>query len=197
MPKATLPRPDVLVRTCRGIAALDAMLSEDWESRYYSFDSGWDPKGGVKVASMRNGCGDDWFIAFCPEGVFVKAFWHEHPRAKATEIYAGLPTALAKQRAEPAFESDVVTWGGWHDGTAWTLRGDGKPMTEELAILAGGAKAYQAYAAEYFEVKVPLAAITHVLAGKPLTQAIVAKVTTERTLKDLRDDLTGIEYGEP
>lgn len=189
-----MPEPAALLRTCRGIAALDAMLSESWESRYYSFDRGWDPKGGVQVASMRNGCGDDWFIAFTPADVFVKAFWHEHPRAKAAEIYAGLPKTLAKQRAQPAFESDVVTWGGWHAGATWTLRGNAKPMREDLA---GDAKAYQAYAADYFEVDVPLVAIRHVLAGKPLTQAIVAKVTSERTLRDLRDDLTGIGYGEP
>ena len=192
---ATLPPPSDLERICKGLATLDAIMASDWEDRSYSFNARWNAKKKVRMASMRNGSGDDWFIAFTPAGTFVKSFWHEYKPVAAATIYAGLPKALEPQRKEPAFEADLVTWGGWHDGEAWTLRGDAKPLKDELAILTGAGKIYRAYAASYFEAKVPLDAIEHVLAGKPLTAALVARVSSEQTLADLRADLTEIGYG--
>ncbi len=187
-----LPGPVTLERTCRGLAALDAMLSDDWERRYYSFNKAWNKK--ERMASMRNGSGDDWFIVFSAAGVFVKAFWHEYKREDVDAIYAGLPEALAHQRKEGAFLMEDVTFGGWHDGKTWTLRGNAKPMKDELAMLTGAAKAYREYANQVFEVKPPLDAIEHVLAGTKLDAKIVAKITKERTLADLEADLAEIGY---
>src|SRR5829696_2249314 len=98
----TLPDPAALERTCKGLAALDAMMSDDWESRYYSFNHAWNAKAKRRMASMRNGSGDDWFIVFEPGGVFVKAFWHEYPREDVKKIYSGLPTKLLPQLKEGA-----------------------------------------------------------------------------------------------
>ncbi len=192
---ATLPAPAELERICKGIATLDAILSEDWESRYYSFDACWDKKAKHRMASMRNGSGDDWFIVFTPTGTFVKSFWHEYKRASADAIYAGLPKALAKQRKENAFMlDDGVTFGGFHDGTSWTLRGNAKPLAEELAILSGDPAAYRSYVAAYFEQKIPLAVVEHVLAGKKLDAKLVARITKEQTLADLKSELADIGY---
>jgi hypothetical protein len=199
-----LPEPTELERICKGLAALDAMMSDDWESRYYSFNKAWNKKRKERMASMRNGSGDDWFIVFSASGVFVKAFWHEYPRdpgAGGTRadndvdaIYKGLPKGLAHHRKEAAFLMDDVTFGGWHDGKAWTLRGNAKPMKDELAMLAGAAKAYRAYADAYFEVELPLDAIEHVLSGNKLDAKLVAKITKDLTLADLKADLAEIGY---
>jgi len=192
--KPVLPAPATLERTCKGLAALDAMMSEDWESRYYSFNHAWNRKRKERMASMRNGSGDDWFIVFSPSGVFVKAFWHEYPHEDVVKLYAGLPAKLAPQLKEGAFMMEDVTFGGWHDGTTWTLRGNAKPMADDLAILAGDAKSYRAYASEYFEEDIPVAAIAHVLAGKKLDAKLVARISTERTLAELKSDLAEIGY---
>jgi hypothetical protein len=190
----TLPSPTDLERICKGLAALDAMMSDDWESRYYSFNRAWNKKSKLRMASMRNGEGDDWFIVFAPAGVFVKAFWHEYPREDVDDIYAGLPKGLAAQRKEAAFSMEDVTFGGFHDGKQWTLRGNAKPMRDDLAILTGDAKKYRAYVQAVFERKVPLDAIEHVLAGDKLDAKLVARITDERTLADLKDDLAEIGY---
>ena len=50
-----LPAPADLERICKGIAALDAMMSDDWEGRYYSFDASWNKRAKHRMASMRNG----------------------------------------------------------------------------------------------------------------------------------------------
>jgi hypothetical protein len=190
----SLPPPRDLERVCKGVAALDAMLSEEWEDRYYSFDHAWSTKSKQRMASMRNGSGDEWFIVFEPAGVLLKAFWHEHPHEEVTKIYSGLPTKLLPQLKEPAFSMEDVTFGGWHDGTSWTLRGNAKPMKEQLAILTGDPEKYRTYAADYFEVDLPLDAIAHVLAGNKLDAKIVKRITTDRTLADLKHDLAEIAY---
>lgn len=190
-----LPPPDALERICKGLALLDAILCEDWEWRHFSFNAAWDPDRGERLASMRTGEGDAWFVVFDGTHAFLKAHWQAHPRSDPDTIYDGLPAALAPQRHEPAFSMDEVTFGGWYapDG-GWTLRGLLDPFREELEILTGVAEVYRAYAASYFEVDVPLDAIAHVLAGMPLDTSIVSRIAVERSMESLRGDLEEIGY---
>ena len=81
-----------------------------------------------------------------------------------------------------------------HDGTSWTLRGNAVPMADDLAILSGDPKKYVAYAADYFEATLPVAAVAHVLAGKRLDAKLVKRISTERTLAELKADLAEIAY---
>ncbi|MDB4963778.1 MAG: hypothetical protein JWP01_3777 [Myxococcales bacterium] len=124
----------------------------------------------------------------------MKAFWHEYPHEDVTKIYDGLPAPLALQLTEPAFSMQHVTFGGWHDGTTWTLRGNTVPMADDLAILTGDPETYRAYAADYFGATIPVDAVAHVLAGKKLDAKLVERITTERTLADLKNDLAAIAY---
>jgi hypothetical protein len=188
----TLPEPRELERICKGLAALDAVLCEDWESRCYSFNAKW--AKGERMASMRNGSGDDWFIVFAPAGVFVKSFWHEYPHGDVAAIYAALPTKLVPFLTEPAFLMEDVTFGGWHS-KAWTLRGDEKPMKRELAMLTGAPKTYRAYASSYFELELPVEPVAHVLAGRKIDEKVLEALGSERTLKELQPDLAEIGYG--
>jgi hypothetical protein len=189
------PPPEALERTCKGLAVLDAILSEDWELRLFSFNAAWDSARGERMASMRNGEGDSWFIVFCDGSAFFKAYWHEHDRVDPEGVYEGLPGALAHQRHEPAFSMADVTFGGWYEPErGWTLRGTLEPFAEELAILTGAADVVRAYVASYFAVDVPLDAIEHVLAGKPLDESLVARIAAGRSLESLRDDLDEIGY---
>ena len=52
-------------RLTQSLAVLGAILSPEWDLRYYSF-SKW--AEGEMMASMRNGSGDDWFLLFGPPG---------------------------------------------------------------------------------------------------------------------------------
>lgn len=47
---------------CRSLPMLDAILTPDRESRYYSFDATW--AEGEEMASMRDGSGDEYSIVF-------------------------------------------------------------------------------------------------------------------------------------
>jgi hypothetical protein len=187
-----LPPAADLERICRGLAMLDAIRSDAWEARLYSFDSAWSE--GQRMASMRNGQGDEWFFAFEDHHVFLKGFFHELPRADRAVVYAGCPQELAHHLDEAAFSMDDVTFGGFFaPERGWTLRGDVAAMSE-LAILTDDPEAYRVYAADYFEVALPLDAIAHVLAGKPLDDAILAELASERTLEELEADRREIGY---
>lgn len=188
-----LPPPVELERICKGMAALDAILCAEWSDRYYSFNAAW--AAGERMASMRNGCGDQWFLLFGPAGVFMKCFWHEYEAGlDAATLYAELPVGLRPQLAEAAFSMGQVTSGGWHDGTRWTLCGDAAPMADDLSVLGGDPAGYRAYAAAYFEIDVPLDAVAHVLAGQPIDAGLLERLHSERTLDDLAADLAEIGY---
>lgn len=192
-----LPPPPALERIARGLATLDAMLSEEWDYRYFSFDARWGE--GERMASMRNGCGDDWFIVFTDTHVFVKGLAHEYPTVPVDDIFAGAPSALARQLAEPAFSMDRVSYGGWWDGTAWTLRcapGVEARMSEDLKLLRGNPADYAEHATDYFEIDVPVAVAEHVIAARPLTDAFVVAISN-RNLAGMQTDLDQIGYLAP
>src|SRR3954451_18924006 len=78
-----LPRVEDLRRLFQSMAVLDAILSPDWEYRYYSFNSAW--SAGEQMGSMRNGCGDDIYAHFSPAGCWLKGFAHEYPMSPFRE----------------------------------------------------------------------------------------------------------------
>ncbi|WMX48915.1 hypothetical protein RGF97_16965 [Streptomyces roseicoloratus] len=111
---------------CRGLAMLDAVLSPEWDGRYYSFDAHWgdgdvdgDGDGdGEALASMRNGSGDEYAVVFSASGAYVRGFDHESPmspwaRRDDPEPWPGVldsvPDAFRPYVTEPAFcEEDGV-----------------------------------------------------------------------------------------
>lgn len=70
-----LPDIDTLKRLFQSLAMLDAILSLEWQYRYYSFNAEWDVN--EALGSMRNGCGNHLFALFTCAGCFLKGFNHE------------------------------------------------------------------------------------------------------------------------
>ncbi|WMJ75347.1 hypothetical protein RCC89_19605 [Cytophagaceae bacterium ABcell3] len=50
-----IPPPKELQRICKSISVLEAILCQDWEYRYYSYQKEWGQK--EEVCEMRNGQG--------------------------------------------------------------------------------------------------------------------------------------------
>lgn len=59
---ARLPHPDTLRAWWQSLAALDAVMSPEANSRYFTFDPRW--ADDEQMASMRNGSGDDASVTF-------------------------------------------------------------------------------------------------------------------------------------
>src|SRR5919198_763652 len=126
---ASLPDIEPLKRLTQSLAMLDAIMSPEWEYRYYSFNSKWDE--GEMMASMRDGVGDDYFILFGHRGAIIKGFEHESPMSpylrESGEPWPGVlddvPSEFQDFLTEPAFSIRDTTFCIWrrHTDPSWQV----------------------------------------------------------------------------
>lgn len=209
---ARLPDIETVRRWSQSLALVDAILSPEWEYRYFSFDAGW--AADQEMASMRNGSGDEYSITFAPVGAYVRGFDHESdmspfaqsPAAVWPGVIDDVPVELEEFVAEPAFSdegvpratlclwrrSDDAEWqhgsvtfpsGADPDGADWLFEQlDGQPDT------------YRRFALDYYEKEIDLAAISHIYRHEPVSDEIVSALNPQLSLSDITDDLHGIGY---
>jgi hypothetical protein len=207
-----LPSPEDLIRRCRALAALDLILSPEWDHRYYSFDSRWPDE--EMMGSMRNGCGDDWFLLFNSQqwaglkGLgHESAAWSTHGTALSRALKATIPAEFAAFADEPAFSWDETSFayfhcpnGGWSrsndlaDFGASTDTGE----VELLQHLVGTPNDYARFAADYFEAEVEEQLVARIFNLEPVTPTLVAQVCPSTNLEQIAEELYGvIGYPEP
>lgn len=205
-----LPDVDGLRRLLQSLATLDAVLSPDWQYRYYSFNDAW--AAGEQMGSMRNGSGDDFYAHFGPAGCWLKGFAHEYPMSPFREqpprpwpgVLDAVPAEFAGCLREPAFEAEAVTFCVWrrYGDAAWQVgpveftsaHPDPDGSAFLLARLDGRPESYQSFATEYYERDVELAAIEHVYRHRPLTPAVIARLNSEVSPEELAADIAEIGY---
>mgnify|MGYP006951091461 FL=1 len=210
-----LPAIAVLREHCRSLAMVEACLSPEWADRYHSFDDHWSE--GESMASMRNGSGDEYSIVFSAVGAYVRGFDHESPMSPYAEdegrpwpgVLDQVPDVFQPCVEEPAFSD-----GGMPRVTAciWREAGDDSWRTGAIdfpyrqmddsdgadylfqLLVDRSPEAFQQWAEDYYEVPVDLEAVRHVLASRPLTEAVVRSLNAEVALRDLAEDIAEIGY---
>ncbi|WP_328791805.1 MULTISPECIES: hypothetical protein [unclassified Streptomyces] len=202
---------------CRSLAMLDAILSPDWESRYYSFNAAW--AVGEEMASMRDGSGDAYSIVFSAAGGYIRGFGHEtamNPYGNGGAPWPGVidevPEAFRPFVEEPAFTDEdgvpVITaclWRGaaddqWRHGSIEFPAGRTDPdgTTALFTLLVDRSpQAFQRFAEDYYEVPVDLGAVSDVYALRPLDQELVSSLNAAVALADLARDVSEIGYPQP
>lgn len=205
----TLPDVDRLKALLQSLAVLDAILSPEWEYRYYSFNAKWSRD--EQIGSMRNGAGDEFFALFNSAGCFMKGFAHESPmtpyRSQPPEIWPGMldgvPDEFASGVSEPAFSMNDVTFCIWrryadptwsHGRIDFADGDDPDGSAHLLAVLDGETATYCQFAKDYFELTVPANAVQHVYNHLPLTDELVASLNADVTTKGLLEELAEIGY---
>ncbi|AWM42359.1 hypothetical protein C1280_23465 [Gemmata obscuriglobus] len=200
---------------------LDAILSPEWEYRYYSFNVKWAPE--EQMGSMRNGSGDDLFALFNAHGCFIKGFDHEalmspygrQPKAVWPGVLDAVPKAFERGLSEPAFAMEDTTFciwrqygdEQWHRGVIEfpppKLRFDGAPLDPDgsgdlLSPYDGNPVTYLAWAIYRFGgltgENLTLEHVQHVYDHKPLTAELVREINPELPLGDLDGDIEEIGY---
>ena len=206
---AELPGIDELKRISQSIATLDAIMMDEWDYRYFSFDANWGD--GETLASMRNGSGDSYSILFNSFGAIIKGYGHESEMAAYTvdsgKVWPGvldeLPPEFEAVLTDPAFvaeETSFCIWrkysdSKWQTGKVEFPDGEDPDGSEDLLFMLDGIpKTYQQWAMEYYEKDVPLDAVKAVYEHKPLTQPLVSSLNPERRIEDLESDLDEIRY---
>ncbi|MFE7012119.1 hypothetical protein ACFVAQ_16670 [Streptomyces sp. NPDC057651] len=209
-----MPEISVLREHCRSLSVLDAILSPEWEDRYYSFSDRWSET--ESLASMRNGSGDEFSIVFSPAGAYVRGFAHESPMSPYTEdgpwpgVLDEVPDVFRPCVEEPAFCDEdgmpVVTACMWRetDHAPWKAGTidypDEQPHDPDGAgylfqlLVDRSPEAFQRWAEDYYELPVALEAVSHVFASRPLSDSVVNALNPEVTVADLAKDLAEIGY---
>ena len=144
-----LPSIQELRRITQSLAMLDAILSPEWDYRYYSFNSAWGP--GEEMASMRNGSGDDWFLLLDHAGAALKGFAHELADSflLSQNIQTQVPADFSSFLNEPAFSMQHATFCYWRKSgdSSWS-KVDGGPDddgADEMLALLGGLRTTMRY----------------------------------------------------
>jgi hypothetical protein len=204
-----LPPVDELIAVSKAIAMLDAVLCPEWQYRYHSFNSKWAP--GSQMGSMRDGCGDHYFILFNQHGAILKGYDHESPAAGHViehgvpfpGMYAGIPEESAEFLKEPAFSINETTFCRWRrlEDPHWQAGHPDYPTEHDpsgaqglLTILQGDPGFYAEWARNYYEVPVDLEAVQRVYRHEPLSAPLVHALNPGVSLADLEADIEEIAY---
>ena len=185
---------------------LDAIICPEWESRYFSYNSKWDENN--EMASMRNGCGDDWFLLFDANGAALKGFAHEYSLARdgsfAARIQQLVPSDFTSFLREPAFNMNWATFCLWrrHTDRAWSVvslpNGSVSPeqdgSSDMLYIFDGEAESYRDWAQAYYEQEISLAAVRAIYEQQPLTNNLITTLNPKISLSDIHGDVVEIGY---
>ncbi len=189
-------------RLLQSLAVLDAVMSPEWDSRYYMFDAAWGDA--ERSASMRDGCGDHWYAILCAQGIALVGLAHESPGFTSGQphpgIFAELPEVFHDNLLhEPAFETADATFCIWRllEDDRWHT---GRDLPEDdgsedlLTILDGRPQDYVDYAAEYFELEISVEDVAAVYEHRPLTPEIVARLNPEADFREVDAQCREIGY---
>jgi hypothetical protein len=209
-----LPDIEVLRARCRALAVLELIQGSEYPYHRYV---AW---GDDEAALMSDGNGDECSIVFTDVGVFIRVFDHESGMSPYADddhepwpgLLDGLPPEFGPQVTEPAFcdegtlNATAVLWrragdDRWNAGAGITFPPprssyDTSPDgADRLAILCDDiVDGYVAFAVDYYETGIDRAAVAHIAAMRPLTDAVVLALNPEATLTGIHDAVTAIGY---
>ncbi|MGO4604653.1 hypothetical protein [Terrabacter sp. 2YAF2] len=213
-----LPSPDRLRELSVTLAILDVAMTPELgpDDRYFRFHPR-DPAG-VALASMDDGSGDQYYIAFTEDAVFGWGFAHEYamnpftrtPVAVWPGLLDGMPaqfqplTRDARFQLADTFMATAAFWseGGqrWCTGSAIPPAGeldpDGAAWLFEL-ILDDSPQAFVRFAQDYYETSPDEAAVGAVYRSEPLDPAILAGLNPDADFQNVRAQLEAFGLSAP
>jgi len=217
-----LPTPEELKQLCKSISALEAIISPEWEYRYYSYQKDWSET--EEFCEMRNGEGDQMLILFGNDGTCINGFAHEskmNRREKSItekllgskiEMNKGIVDELPEVYHEFIFGEPVKSIGTtfciwtttentWTTGQIELPNDDYKDGSSDLLhVLDGKALTYKKWAEDYYEEEfenreLKLELINKIYAGTIISRAIVLAINPEfEDFEKLESDLNDIGY---
>lgn len=177
-----------LKRKFKHLALLDAVIEQEWEYRYYSFDSAWSDS--EEMASVRDGSGGECFLHFHNDNVAFKCtspvdgLFADFDSLKST-----VPKRFSSFIAEPAFSMDMGSCIWYLENDSWVKLGSGiKDLPTPETILAMSAAEYCKYVESYFERSIDTGLVELVFEGKfkiDMAQQLNDSVDLELLAKDI------------
>ena len=197
-----LPDRRTLEAICKAISVLDAIISQEWQYRYYSFNSKW--SANERCLQLRNGSGDEMHVLFREDGCAINGFAHEYEQQDKSKLTNNLPAIFN----DFIFGEPVTSIGttfclwttelkNWQVGQLESFEDNSEEM---LTIFDGQPQTYINWATEYFEESykesgIPLDTVTKIYSGQPLTKEMVLSIVDKlEDWEQLEKDLIEINY---
>jgi hypothetical protein len=197
-----LPDANALKEICKAISVLDAIISQAWEYRYYSYNSKWDKDG--ECLQMRNGSGDEMHILFQEDGCVINGFAHEYNQQDKGKLTQNLPNIFQEFIFGEPVKSIGTTFCIWtielKNWQVGEIENHKNNSEEMLKIFDGQPQTYINWATEYFEGSykesgIPLSTVTKIYAGHTLTKEMVLSIVDDlENWEQLKSDLAEINY---
>ena len=216
---SAIPNIDELKKLCKSISTLDAIICQEWEYRYYSYQKNWDVSAGEECMEMRNGSGDHFLVLFTRNGAIINGQAHESVMSNWTELKQNIWPCIVDKLpnefkhfifGEPikSIGTTFCIWRKYSDST-WQ-KGDlvypddnYKDGSEDLLhILDNNPKTYHQFAVDYYEdqfefdpEKLSLDLVQYIYNHNQLTKEIVLRINPNLAdMEKLKEDLDEIGY---
>ncbi|MGL4582112.1 MAG: hypothetical protein ACRCVU_03915 [Flavobacterium sp.] len=205
--KSLLPLPNDLKKLCKTICLLDAILCQEWEYRYYSYDKKWSEE--EEFFQMRDGEGNDMMILFKQNGTVINGFEHElYDYEAELPSKEKLTNKLPDQYSEFIFGELIASIGTTYciwtdDNNQWTtgiLEHEQDGSEEQLAIFNTDPNTYIKWAVDYYYEGEELSessieVIKSIYQGVTLTKEMITTLAPELEDWDLlKEDINDIGY---
>lgn len=197
-----LPDSNTVQTICKAISVLDAILAQDWEYRYYSYNNKWSEN--EAFCEMRDGSGNHMLILFRQDACVINGFAHEYEQQGKQKLTNGLPAIFDEFIYGEPVSSIGTTFCLWTvEHKKWQVgivENEEDNSEEMLRIFDGNPQTYVDWATEYFEGSyvasgIPLETVAKIYAGTTLTKDIVLTMVAElEDWEQLKDDLNEIGY---
>lgn len=203
----TLPDRKTLQNICKSVSVLDAILSPEWEYRYYSYNHQWSDT--EEFFEMRNGEGDHMLILFREDGCIINGFVHElydyeENLPSKEKLTKGLPEIFDEFIFGEPVKTIGTTFCLWSTGSGSWQTGqieDTDDGSEDMmSVFDGNPQTYIDWATDYFEdcykeTGIPLETTDRIYRGETLTKEMVLSIVDEpEDWKQLADDMKEINY---
>jgi len=167
---ANLPKPSALERLMKSLAVLDAIMSPEWEYRYYS------------GAFMKG---------------FAHEYKSE---SSTDDFYKNVPNEFVEAAKEPAFTTDNVSYCFWCmlEDESWKY--SVAPSTIDsnvffmLEDLAGDPKTYVEFCKDYYEENIDLDVVKAIYNHTPITENVARGLNADIDYTVLLKELIKMEY---
>jgi hypothetical protein len=193
-----LPNKESLQNVCKSLAVLDAILCQDWEYRYYSYNKNWAEN--EECFTMRNGEGDELLILFKNHQCILNGFLSEEGCMDKSKLKEDVPAIFQSF----IFGEPIITIGTtfciWSDEYGnWNpedVDGLSQKYADFMNMYTTDPRVYLYWAIDYYETDtLNYDALNVVFNEKELNTKDVLNINEELEDWDqLKEDLDEIGY---
>ena len=199
-----LPDIQKLKQLCKSISALELIMEQEWEIRYYSYNPSWDVD--EEVFEMKNGCGEEMLILFSKHGAVIsgvnnECFDWENDSPKIENLAKGLPKQFDDFIYNEPIKTRKSTFCIWRTiadsewQTGETIEPDGSE--DILYLLDGNPEKYVEFCEDYYEKEIPLDIVERIYQAEPISLEMIYKLNDEIEDEDIeiiKNELEEIKY---